>query len=200
MRLEEIQRAISKRLSVARSNDNTVDTSSCRAESLSGALIQECLTDKLAVRVERLALTQLKELQQKGRKCQSSTNCSDLTNEDLTRNKRQNKTDSKHSEEISCKVVGKGSPSSFRLVASEEKASKKGPKVDQKAFGKNKKMRKGNLTKRPGTTRKACVSGLSVSRWKNDSVFKRNSTRRPADCTINDLISAQPSGPPVSMT
>ncbi|XP_019732281.1 uncharacterized protein haspin isoform X2 [Hippocampus comes] len=199
LRLEEIQRAISKRLSVARSSDNTVDTS-CRAESLSEALIQECLTDKLALRVERLAFTQLKELQQKGRKCQSSSNCSDFTNEDLTRNKRQNKTDSEHSEKISCKVVEKGSPSSFSLVASEEKASKKGPKVDQKAFGKNKKMRKGILTRRPGTTRKACVSGLSVSRWKNDSrsqaphVFKRNSTGRPADCTINDLILAQPSG------
>ncbi|KAJ0033092.1 hypothetical protein NQD34_000199, partial [Periophthalmus magnuspinnatus] len=50
-------------------------------------------------------------------------------------------------------------------------------------------------THRPGTTRKACVSGLSVSRWKSKDAFTniigpRGGTKT-VDCSINELIPSQ---------
>ncbi|KAM9819077.1 uncharacterized protein haspin [Syngnathus typhle] len=162
--LEEIQRTISQRLSVERQHNTS------KGES---PLIQKGLTDPLTVRLPRLTLTQLKELQQKGTKCQSSTSGSDST-----------------------------SSGSDKVLGSDREAMKKPSKVDKRASRpvgkKKKKKKKSPSTDRPGTTRKACVSGLSVSRWKNDSrlqaprTFKRKSARRAADCTISDLISAEP--------
>uniref|UniRef100_A0A8C6WKS3 Protein kinase domain-containing protein n=1 Tax=Neogobius melanostomus TaxID=47308 RepID=A0A8C6WKS3_9GOBI len=47
-------------------------------------------------------------------------------------------------------------------------------------------------THRPGTTRKACVSGLSVSRWKNGDAFTSGrGGMKAVDCSINDLIPNQ---------
>ncbi|XP_077426611.1 uncharacterized protein haspin isoform X2 [Vanacampus margaritifer] len=198
LELEEIKRAISPKLSVGRSISIAVGTQS-RAESLSMALIQKCRTDKLIVRIQRLTSTQLKELQRKGRECKSSTNGPDVTSEDLTSSKRQNN----HDQNTSCKGVEEGLSNSDKIVDSGKEASNKHSRVDQQASGpdgKKKKTRKNPFMSRPGTTRKACVSGLSVSRWKNDSslqapcALKRKSPRRAADCTIDDLIPAQPDG------
>ncbi|TNN69351.1 Serine/threonine-protein kinase haspin [Liparis tanakae] len=52
------------------------------------------------------------------------------------------------------------------------------------------KPRRSTSADRPGTTRKACVSGLSVSRWKNHAgahAFRS----KAVDCSINDLIPTQ---------
>lgn len=58
---------------------------------------------------------------------------------------------------------------------------------------KEKKRRR--LTKRTGTSRKACVSGLSVSRWKNKDVFRSNFAHgggtTSVDCSISELIPSQ---------
>nr|XP_015799067.2 uncharacterized protein haspin isoform X1 [Nothobranchius furzeri] len=61
---------------------------------------------------------------------------------------------------------------------------------------KNKK--KSVFKQQMGTTRKACVSGRSVSRWKNkgcDDAFLFRAEKRgntdPVDCSINELISKQ---------
>ncbi|XP_061627146.1 uncharacterized protein haspin isoform X3 [Phyllopteryx taeniolatus] len=203
LELEEIKRASSQRLSEGRSRYN-VDTQS-RAQSPSTALVQKCLTDKLAVQIQRLTSTQLKELQQKGKQCKSLTNVSDLSNEDLTRSKHQTETDSNH-DKISCKGVEKGLADSDSL---DKEANKKCSKVDQQAYGpvgKKKVKRVSLLPGQPATTRKACVSGLSVSRWKNDGrmrtprTFKRKSARRAADCTVNHLIWAQPDQLQLSVT
>ncbi|KAK1885863.1 Serine/threonine-protein kinase haspin [Dissostichus eleginoides] len=57
---------------------------------------------------------------------------------------------------------------------------------------------------RPGTTRKACVSGLSVSRWKNKRRSSKQKVRgstaqasgnTTVDCSINELISTQHKNP-----
>ncbi|XP_077380736.1 uncharacterized protein haspin isoform X2 [Festucalex cinctus] len=198
LELDEIKRAVCKKLSVGRSRSISVGTQSS-VGSLSMALIEKCRSDKPVVRIQRLTSTQLMELQQKGRKCISSTNGPDVTSEDLTSNKRQNN----HDQKVSCKDMEKGSSSSDKIGDSGKETSKKHSKVDQQASGldgKKKMMRKNHFMSRPGTTRKACVSGLSVSRWKNDSslqapcAFKRNTPKRAADCTINDLILAQPDG------
>uniref|UniRef100_A0AAV2LIR1 Serine/threonine-protein kinase haspin n=1 Tax=Knipowitschia caucasica TaxID=637954 RepID=A0AAV2LIR1_KNICA len=50
-------------------------------------------------------------------------------------------------------------------------------------------------TQRPGTTRKACVSGLSVKRWKSRDAFTASFGQRGGtktmDCSINDLMPRQ---------
>lgn len=55
-----------------------------------------------------------------------------------------------------------------------------------------KEKKRRTSTQRPGTTRKACVSGLSVSRWKNKNAFtsitgQRRGTKA-VDSSINELI------------
>nr|XP_057938662.1 uncharacterized protein haspin [Doryrhamphus excisus] len=157
---------------------NDKDTVDIQSQSVEMALIQKCRTDNLAVRIQRQTLAQLKDLQCEVPKRKSLTNPSVLMKKDSDSNK-------------------KVSSRSSNIVASDETVSKNLRK-DFNVLAKKKKKRKSPLTGRPGTTRKACVSGLSVSRWKNDSrvqtphKFKRRGAQRAADCTINDLVSAQP--------
>ncbi|XP_056266190.1 uncharacterized protein haspin isoform X2 [Pseudoliparis swirei] len=58
------------------------------------------------------------------------------------------------------------------------------------AAAKETKPRRSTSADRPGTTRKACVSGLSVSRWKNHAGAHALGSKA-VDCSINDLIATQ---------
>ncbi|XP_037327617.2 uncharacterized protein haspin [Pungitius pungitius] len=68
---------------------------------------------------------------------------------------------------------------------------KRGKKKRQSS-AKEKKARRTTSADRPGTTRKACVSGLSVSRWKNNASVISS---RAADCSLNHLVSTQGHNP-----
>ncbi|XP_054635026.1 uncharacterized protein haspin [Dunckerocampus dactyliophorus] len=156
---------------------NDEDAVDMQSQSLEMALIQKCRTDKLAVRIQRQTSAQLKELQWKVTKCKS-----DFTSEVLMKKDT-------HPNQVSSR--------SGNIVASDRAVSKNLQK-DFNKLAKKKKKRKSLLTGRPGTTRKACVSGLSVSRWKNDSRFqtahklKKRGAWMAADCTIDNLVSSQP--------
>ncbi|KAK5866101.1 hypothetical protein PBY51_020317 [Eleginops maclovinus] len=77
--------------------------------------------------------------------------------------------------------------------------------VGKKMFlAQKEKKRRRMSTAKPGTTRKACVSGLSVSRWKNKGGSSTHmfggSTAQAAgnttvDCSINELCSARHNKP-----
>ncbi|XP_057699502.1 uncharacterized protein haspin [Corythoichthys intestinalis] len=186
LELEEIKASISQLSSAGQSRNGAIDT-----ESPSVALIQKCQTDKLAVRLRRLSLTQLKELQQK-----PSTNISNVNNEDLTRKKLGNtwaEADSNYAKNISCNDAEKGTSNLNNLVILDKSESTKRFKFDQKTSGLvgKKRMRRSLSTDRTATTRKACVSGLSISRWKNDSKLrtpcriKRKSQRRAGSNPIS---------------
>ncbi|XP_061840427.1 uncharacterized protein haspin [Nerophis lumbriciformis] len=155
--------------------EDAVDTQS-EEESLKIALIKKCQSDKLVVRIRRMTLAQLKELLWIVAKSDSLTNAPDSTGEVVMT--------TRDSQEI-------------LSVAFEKQSSVVAPNKEVQDPGvaaKRKKKRKSPLTGRPGTTRKACVSGLSVSRWKTDSRVQtphRFRRRKAADCTMDDLVSAQ---------
>ncbi|XP_061881973.1 uncharacterized protein haspin [Entelurus aequoreus] len=160
-------------------DEDAVDTQS-EEESLKIALIKKCQSDKLVVRIRRMTLAQLKELLWKVAKSDSLTKAPDSTGEVVTT--------TRDSQEISSVAFEKQSSGSGTVVASDKEVP------DPGVAAKRKKKRKSPLTGRPGTTRKACVSGLSVSRWKTDSRVQtphRFRRKKAADCTMDDLGSAQ---------
>ncbi|XP_061772221.1 uncharacterized protein haspin [Nerophis ophidion] len=161
-------------------DEDAVDTQS-EEDSLKMALIQKCQSDKLAVRIRRMTLAQLKELQGKVAKSDSLSNAPDSTGGVVTT--------TRDSQEISSVALEKQSSGFGTVVAPGKEVQDPGVAAKRK-----KKKKKSPLTGRPGTTRKACVSGLSVSRWKSDSRIQtphRFRRRKAADCTMDDLVSAQ---------
>ncbi|XP_077460797.1 uncharacterized protein haspin [Stigmatopora argus] len=187
----EMEKSSISQISLSRQSKNeAIDT-----ERTSTVLIQKCRANKFTLRLKRLTFTHLKELQRK-----PSINASNSTDEDPTREEESNaqsKSDSNHDENISCEDAEKATSNSNNVVVSDENKCKKRSKLDQQSRGLvAKKMRRRLSTDRTATTRKACVSGLSVSRWKNDSRLrtpgrkKRKSARRAGNGS--DLISAHP--------
>ncbi|XP_061686772.1 uncharacterized protein haspin isoform X2 [Syngnathoides biaculeatus] len=180
---EEIEIAISQRLS-HRGRSSYGSDSPSGAESLSVALVQKCRRDKVCVRIKRLTPTQLKEFRRKGRKSPSRANSSGLTEEDLTRSESPREK--------------KGWTRSGSVVDLDKEAPQKCWKVDRQADRPvaKKKTKTSLLPGPPGAARKACVSGLSVSRWKNDSgmrtppTFKRKRARRAGDGAVDRPTSA----------
>ncbi|AWP05628.1 putative serine/threonine-protein kinase haspin [Scophthalmus maximus] len=68
------------------------------------------------------------------------------------------------------------------------------PKRKKMSLVPREKKRRSMSTDRPGTTRKVCVSGLSVSRWKNKSAASTRTWAgdvKSVDCSINELISTK---------
>ncbi|XP_077575437.1 uncharacterized protein haspin [Stigmatopora nigra] len=180
-RMEIEKRSISQISPSRQSKNEAIDT-----ERTSMVLIQKCRASKVTVQLKKLTFTHLKELQRK-----PFINASNSTDEDLTREKESNahgKSDSNHDENISCEDAEKATSKSNNVVVSDENKCKKRSKLHQQSHGLvAKKMRRSLSTDRTATTRKACVSGLSVSRWKNDSRLrtpgriKRKSARRAAN-------------------
>ncbi|XP_071361144.1 uncharacterized protein haspin isoform X2 [Trachinotus anak] len=156
-------------------------------------LEEECLSNKFTVEMKRLTSSQLKEiLQLKDKNLESSTVVSDSASD------KQLKNDHLCDEDIPVKVnIKKRSSSSEDKAASDKEEVVKSscdilPKRKKMSLAPKEKKRRSTSADRPGTTRKACVSGLSVSRWKNKG---STSTRvcaggaKAVDCSINELIS-----------
>ncbi|XP_068583181.1 serine-rich adhesin for platelets [Cebidichthys violaceus] len=162
-----------------------------KAAALATTLKEKCLTAKVLVEVKRVSPSQLKEiLHFKDAALKSPTDApgSAVSN--------QPESDaSRCSKETSVYVAKRLSTSSREEIAEEEEAKsscnvpRKGKKKTYPA-AKEKKTRRSMSADRPGTTRKACVSGLSVSRWKNNGSTHAFRSRA-ADCSITELISTQ---------
>ncbi|XP_074539769.1 uncharacterized protein haspin [Halichoeres trimaculatus] len=165
------------------------------------ALLKEgCRTDKVIVRMKRLTSTQLKEiLTLKGPTLKSAADVSDSASDDQTKTQQQSESDINHSNEDTSvmKVRKKGSTSSGDMIVSdtEEVFTHRAKKASQAP---KEKKRRSTSADRPGTARKACVRGLSVSRWKNKDTSHMSRSRtaqirsnKTVDCSINELISSQ---------
>ncbi|XP_075948086.1 uncharacterized protein haspin [Anarhichas minor] len=165
-----------------------------KAAALATTLKEKCLNDKVLVEVKRVTPSQLKEiLHFKDAALKSPTEGPGSAGDH-----RPESDANRRSKETSVYVAKRLSTSSRDEIAEEEAKSschvpRKGKKKTHPA-AKEKKTRRSTSTDRPGTTRKACVSGLSVSRWKNNastSAFRS----RAADCSITELISTQHTQP-----
>ncbi|XP_074486194.1 uncharacterized protein haspin isoform X2 [Sebastes fasciatus] len=171
-----------------------------KAAVLTTMLKEKCLTDKSIVKIERVSLSQLKEiLQLRDAKLKSPTDVSDSASDDQTQHGHQSESDTNHCNVSAVKVDmkrGRGSSSSEDKIASDKEGVKNNvPHKGKKAsLAPKEKKRRSTSTDRPGTTRKACVSGLSVSRWKNKSSASTHMFRsrtKAVDCSIDELISTQ---------
>lgn len=164
------------------------------------------LSDKVVVQMERLSPAQLKEiLKPKGPTLQSGADVSDSASDDQTKTEQQSESDINHSNEdtSAMKRRKKGPASSEDMIVSdtEEVVTQRRKKTFQAP---KEKKRRSLSADRPGTARKACVSGLGVSRWKNkDSTHMFRSrtaqmgSNETVDCSINELISTQDEQPKV---
>ncbi|XP_041640124.1 uncharacterized protein haspin isoform X2 [Cheilinus undulatus] len=166
-----------------------------KSARLIAMLKEKCLTDKHDVKIKRLTLSQVKEiLQPKAITLKSVPAVSDRASDDQTKTDQRSESDTNHSNEdtsVMKDMNNKGSSSSEdQIVSDKEVVSHKRKKASQAP---KEKKRKSTSVDRPGTTRKACVSGLSVSRWKNKGsthLFRMGSDKA-VDCSINELISTQ---------
>ncbi|KAM8879310.1 uncharacterized protein haspin [Spinachia spinachia] len=143
------------------------------AAALAMKLKGKCLTAKALVEVKRLSLSWLKSIEPL--KCPES-----------------------HAERRYAETpdsVEKRLPTcSGDEIREAARGSRDIPKRGKKKMHPSAKEKKTRRTSayRPGTTRKACVSGLSVSRWKNNTSAISS---RAADCSLNHLVSTQGQNP-----
>ncbi|KAM3624007.1 uncharacterized protein V6R79_018060 [Siganus canaliculatus] len=160
-----------------------------KAAVLRNMLKDECVSDKLTVKIQRLSLSQLK--------APADVSC-DLSSDDRRENRHQTESDSLS---VRSRSV---STSSEEKAASDKGAGKNSLNVSHKrkkaSLAPKDKRKRSTSSDRPGTGRKACVSGLSVSRWKskdatNACAFGSRTAQtggvKAADCSINELISTQ---------
>ncbi|XP_034450496.1 serine/threonine-protein kinase haspin [Hippoglossus hippoglossus] len=157
-------------------------------------LKEKCLSVKPAVEIKRLTLSQLRHKKRK-----SSSAMSDPASDEQIKNDHQSVSDANlcHGNTY-LKVSRKkwSSTSSEDKISSDKEVVKSScdvlPKRKKLSLAPRDKKMRSTSTDQPGTTRKACVSGLSVSRWKNkSSTHTRAGEVKPVDCSINELISTK---------
>ncbi|KAK5899562.1 hypothetical protein CesoFtcFv8_009026 [Champsocephalus esox] len=159
-------------------------------------LKERCLRGKANVKVKRLTRLQLKERPRvKDTMHKSPTVVADLNSDDQPQN-AGSESDTKHcNEDISAR---KGNVKKRGTMCSEDKIVKTVPKGKMMSLAP--KEKKSKSMDQPGTTRKACVSGLSVSRWKNKGSSSKQKVRgstaqafenTTVNCSINELMSTQ---------
>ncbi|CAK6972198.1 uncharacterized protein haspin isoform X1 [Scomber scombrus] len=204
----ERSRGIAERMMVVRqltNNSAVAQTQSNELEILRMTLKEKCLTNKLIVETKNLTLPQLKENLQ----LKSPTAVSDSASYGQTKSDHQSESDTNHCKggaaAVNVSMKKRGSTSSGNDISSDKDVKNSSavlPKRRKTSVAPKEKKRRSNSTStdRPGTTRKACVSGLSVSRWKSNNgasahMFKsrtvQRGSNRAVDCSISELISTQ---------
>ncbi|XP_063739014.1 uncharacterized protein haspin [Eleginops maclovinus] len=173
-------------------------------------LEERALSNKVIVKIKRLTLSQLKEsLQCKDPTLKSPTVVAYLNSDDQTQNKQSECDPTPCNKDISALKVnvkkrGKICSTSSDEITLDKKDVKNVRKGKKMFLAQKEKKRRRMSTAKPGTTRKACVSGLSVSRWKNKGGSSTHmfggSTAQAAgnttvDCSINELCSARHNKP-----
>ncbi|KAM7419232.1 hypothetical protein PAMA_016377 [Pampus argenteus] len=199
-------REIGKRMLVVRQSANSAVTQppSNDLETLKTTLKEKCLSDKPIVAINNITLSQLKDiLQCKDTNLKSPADVSDSGSDDRTKRDRQSERNTDHrkgdNSSINVSVKKKDSSSSENNISSDKDVIKNScdvlPERRKALMAPREKKRRSTSTDRPGTTRKACVSGLSVSRWKtknsaNPHMFKSRTERgsiNTVDCSISEL-------------
>ncbi|XP_067354374.1 uncharacterized protein haspin isoform X2 [Channa argus] len=170
-------------------------------------LKNKCLTNKLSIDINRVTLSELKEiLKLRNTKMKLPTAEPDSQSDDQTngghQSKKENDRDNKDSFSMKVNMSKRSSTSSEEKIPTDKEALTTScvPKRKKMPLAPKEKQRRSTSADRPGTTRKACVSGLSVSRWKNKGsasthMFRRQTEQsggvKAVDSSINELISTQ---------
>lgn len=166
------------------------------AEAENEAVLKErCLTGRPIVGIKKVTVPQLKEIvRPRGTTLNPPEDVSDSGNDNLTKTDRQSD-GGKGTTASSASMKSRRSTRSEEKTASDKEAVKKRKRMPVAPKG---KKRRSTSTDRPRTTRKACVSGMSVSRWKNNG---NTSTQVIGagyiDCSINDMVSSKSKWPKV---
>ncbi|XP_053274579.1 uncharacterized protein haspin [Pleuronectes platessa] len=192
MTVSDRQSINSSRRPVAHTQSSDPETEE-KAEVIS-MLKEKCLSVKPAVEIKRLTLSQLRPKKRK-----SPSAMSDPASDEQIQNDHQSVSDANLCHEnTNLKVSRKkwSSSSSEDKISSDKEVVKSScdvlPKRKKLSLAPRDKKMRITSADQPGTTRKACVSGMSVSRWKNkSSAHTRPGDVKPVDCSINDLISTK---------
>lgn len=171
-------------------------------------LKEKCLTNKVIVAIKRVTLSQLKDiLQLRDRKHKASTDVS--ARDDQMKKPHLSDSDTNHGNKdtsfMEFNMRKRDTASSEEKTASDKEEVVNNPcnvphKRKKTSLAPKDKKRRSTSTDRPGTTRKACVSGLSVSRWKNKDAASTHAFRgrnKAVDCSINELMSTKHKPPRV---
>ncbi|XP_014887802.1 uncharacterized protein haspin isoform X1 [Poecilia latipinna] len=158
-----------------------------KAESSDISELNEAsLTSKAVVKVKKLSLSEMTDvLQPKDGALKSLTSFSDSSGDDQT----SQFSDSECSEDAtSLKTASKS-------VCSNKEVKKSVKGFPNREKGSRAPKQRSPSSDRNGTARKACVSGMSVSRWKNKGAAgaqafrKKQGTSTAVDCRISELMS-----------
>lgn len=179
-----------------------------KAALLTTMLKEKCLTNKVIVAIKRVTLSQLKDiLQLRDRKHKASTDVS--ARDDQMKKPHLSDSDTNHGNKdtsfMEFNMRKRDTASSEEKTASDKEEVVNNPcnvphKRKKTSLAPKDKKRRSTSTDRPGTTRKACVSGLSVSRWKNKDAASTHAFRgrnKAVDCSINELMSTKHKPPRV---
>ncbi|XP_011610907.2 uncharacterized protein haspin [Takifugu rubripes] len=170
-------------------------------------LKEDCLTNNIIVKIKRLSLSQLKGLQSRHGSITKNPEVLDSFSNDQIKDHLQTDDDS-HSNEDTCapraalKKISLTSPEDVIMWDQDKillKDSKKVTHNRKKTSIAVRDKKRTTSTDRPGTVRKAHVSGLSVNRWKNKDASKfqvKNTTAHAGstssvDCSISEMIPAK---------
>ncbi|KAG7485277.1 serine serine/threonine-protein kinase haspin [Solea senegalensis] len=190
-----VRRSVSNYGPVAQTQSSDPATEE-KAAILTTTLRERCHSRKLFVEIKRISLPQSKG--DKGQR--SPTDASGSASHEQIKNNHQSDSDMNVCrEDTSLKVNRKKrSLTSEDSISSNEEVVKSScdilPRGKKMSLVPKEKKRRSTSTDRPGTTRKACVSGLSVNRWKNKSntsAWLRAGEVKSVDCSINELITAK---------
>lgn len=163
-------------------------------------LKERCVKNKPVVQVKRLTMSQLREnLHLKCATVKSSTDVSDSSSNEETNSGHLSVSDcSKHTASMKSGSQKNGSATAEGETASGREPDENYHKRKKISLAPKGKKRRSTSTDRPGTTRKACVSGMSVNRWKNKGAASthgfgsRTGRTKAVDCSITELVSKQP--------
>lgn len=179
-----------------------VEAAVAEAAALMAKLKEECLRDKCKVKIKRVSV-----VEERHDDVKAHTDVSDCKSDDPLTNSRQSESNTIQRS----KGTGKagGSTVSQESSFSDKDESLKGSRKRKKPSGapkqqQQKKRRRSTSTDRPATNRKACVSGLSVTRWKNKDLAGFNAGRaahnKTGDCSISEMITVKHKQPRVRDT
>lgn len=185
-----------------------------KAAGLTAKLKQECLHDKFKVKIKRLAVSEIRKiLQGRDSTLKHHTDARDYKRDGQLINGLQSESDTNRSSEETTKVGlrRRGSTISKEILSDKDESLKNSQNITHKrkktSLAPRQKKRRSTSTDQPGTNRKACVSGLSVSRWKNKDgagthMFRTASVshNKTVDCSISELISTKHKPPKVRKT
>lgn len=166
--------------------------------ALPAELKEDCLTRKGIVKMKRLSFLQVKEIVQSRRGSRiTHPEVLDSFSDDKIKYHLQSDDNSLTNEDTCASraaLIKNGSAHSEDMIMSDEDMLKNSCDIPQKGKKTSQAPRdkkRTTSTDRSGTVRKACVSGLSVNRWRNNTSGIQAVKNRSMNCSIGEMIPAK---------